>query len=124
MTAPIKIIDLFAGPGGLGEGFSSLKGSNGQQKFKIALSIEKEESAHKTLTLRAFYRQFPSHNIPSEYYDFLAGKLGQFPSDELYKKPSLKKHAKKAHEESRCLTLGEDNKEIHHAIDNALGQNP
>ena len=124
MTAPIKIIDLFAGPGGLGEGFSSLRSSDGQQKFKIALSIEKEESAHKTLTLRAFYRQFSPDNVPSEYYDYLAGKLGQNPSDELYQKSTLKKYAKKAHEESRCLTLGQDNKEIHHAIDNALGLSP
>jgi DNA (cytosine-5)-methyltransferase 1 len=52
MTKPINIIDLFAGPGGLGEGFSALK-ENGKPVFKIRMSVEKEASAHKTLTLRA-----------------------------------------------------------------------
>ena len=49
----VPIIDLFAGPGGLGEGFSSLKNS-----FVIKLSIEKDENAHQTLELRSFARQF------------------------------------------------------------------
>ncbi|MCO4794291.1 MAG: DNA cytosine methyltransferase [Bacteriovoracaceae bacterium] len=123
MTAPIKIIDLFAGPGGLGEGFSSLRDEQENPIFKIALSIEKEESAHKTLTLRAFYRQFEFNKVPKEYYDFLKGKLGKDPFDTLFQIPKLKKYADKAFEEAKCLTLGEDNKEIHRLIKNALGKN-
>ena len=67
----IKIIDLFAGPGGLGEGFSSVKSENGNRVFKIKLSIEKDEYAHKTLELRAFYRQFIGRTVPVEYYEYL-----------------------------------------------------
>ncbi|MBP8297105.1 MAG: DNA cytosine methyltransferase, partial [Burkholderiales bacterium] len=51
---PIDVIDLFAGPGGLGEGFGSL--DNGKS-FRIVVSAEMEESAHKTLTLRSFFRK-------------------------------------------------------------------
>ena len=43
----IPIIDLFAGPGGLGEGFTSVVDENNNRFFKIALSIEKDEFAHK-----------------------------------------------------------------------------
>jgi DNA (cytosine-5)-methyltransferase 1 len=67
----IPIIDLFAGPGGLGEGFTSIVDKNNERFFKIALSIEKDEFAHKTLTLRSFLRQFPVNKLPKEYYDFL-----------------------------------------------------
>lgn len=69
----IPIIDLFAGPGGLGEGFMSILDEQGHSKFDIKLSIEKDESAHKTLTLRSFYRQFKKHSrdVPSEYYEAL-----------------------------------------------------
>lgn len=49
----IPIIDLFAGPGGLGEGFSSVL-SNKTRVFDIKLSIEKDANAHKTLELRSF----------------------------------------------------------------------
>lgn len=122
MTAPIKIIDLFAGPGGLGEGFSSLRDENGNPIFRIALSIEKEKSAHKTLTLRAFFRQFPPQNIPAEYYEFLQGKLGNDPSEQLFKIPHLKKFGERACSEAKCLTLGEDNDKINASIDTALGE--
>ena len=71
MTDTIKVIDLFAGPGGLGEGFSAFKTPDGTHPFKIVASVEKEASAHKTLTLRAFYRQFLGRGIPPEYYEYL-----------------------------------------------------
>ena len=67
----IPIIDLFAGPGGLGEGFTRY--DKGDIRYKIALSIEMDKYAHKTLELRAFYRQFDKNKVPYEYYDYLAG---------------------------------------------------
>ncbi|WP_417238764.1 DNA cytosine methyltransferase [Bizionia sp.] len=72
-TSKIPIIDLFAGPGGLGEGFMSLKNDEGKSIFDIKLSIEKDINAHKTLTLRSFYRQFVKDNkrVPEDYYNAL-----------------------------------------------------
>ena len=37
-----KTVDLFAGPGGLAEGFSAFRRANGKKIFDIALSVEKE----------------------------------------------------------------------------------
>jgi len=71
MSDSIKVIDLFAGPGGLGEGFSVFKNEHGAHPFKIVASVEKEASAHKTLTLRAFYRHFLDKTVPEEYYEYL-----------------------------------------------------
>jgi DNA (cytosine-5)-methyltransferase 1 len=69
---PIPVIDVFAGPGGLSEGFSSVKG-NGKLFFDVKLSIEKDPIAHRTLELRSFYRQFIKQGkpVPPEYYDVL-----------------------------------------------------
>ncbi|MBN2572488.1 MAG: DNA cytosine methyltransferase [Ignavibacteriales bacterium] len=67
----IPIIDLFAGPGGLGEGFSSVRDQKGKKIFDIRLSIEKDEHAHKTLRLRSFYRQFEDGKIPELYYQYI-----------------------------------------------------
>lgn len=72
----IPVIDLFAGPGGLGEGFARFrprKLCGSAQPFRIALSIEKDAYAHRTLRLRAFVRQFERHRIPSAYFDFIRG---------------------------------------------------
>ena len=113
MTKAIKVIDLFAGPGGLGEGFSANK-----NKFKIVVSIENEASAYKTLLLRAFYRQFKT--VPIEYYQFLKGQLGASPEDELYKIPKFKKQLQAASKEALQLTLGVDNEEIYRAIRQAI----
>ncbi len=49
---PVPVIDLFAGPGGLGEGFSRTE----SVRFEIAVSIEKDAMAHQTLRLRAAHR--------------------------------------------------------------------
>lgn len=70
----IPIIDLFAGPGGLGEGFSSLFDNNNERTFDIRLSIEKDQHAHKTLELRSFFRQFKKGEAPEAYYDVLRAK--------------------------------------------------
>jgi len=76
----INVVDIFAGPGGLSEGFSSVLDSNGRQFFNVVLSIEKEEQAHKTLMLRSFFRQF-GDSAPTDYYRFLRGEIN---SEELY----------------------------------------
>jgi DNA (cytosine-5)-methyltransferase 1 len=70
-TQPVPVIDLFAGPGGLGEGFASYGRSSKGQAFEIKLSIEKDAFAHQTLQLRSFFRQFPHGRAPAAYYDFL-----------------------------------------------------
>lgn len=69
-----NVVDLFAGPGGLAEGFGSLI-VNGTRRFNIRLSIEKEPVPFQTLKLRAFFRSFEPGQAPSEYYDFLAGRI-------------------------------------------------
>ncbi len=48
----VPVIDLFAGPGGLGEGFSRAVSAG----FQVAVSIEKDEMAFETLRLRAAHR--------------------------------------------------------------------
>jgi len=73
----IPVIDLFAGPGGLGEGFSSVQEPSGAARFRIALSVEKDPAARRTLRLRAFFRQFPRGAVPWDYYDHLAGRLSE-----------------------------------------------
>lgn len=68
------IVDLFAGPGGLAEGFAGYRDGAGAAPFDIAFSVEKEKSAHATLLLRSFLRQF-GDEFPAAYYDFLRGRL-------------------------------------------------
>ena len=94
----IEVIDLFAGPGGLGEGFSSFK-SDKVKPFKIKISIEKEKFAHQTLILRSFYRQFKK--VPEEYYEYLRGKISK---EELYLKYPVE--TKKALAEAYWAELG------------------
>ena len=74
MRKKIPIIDLFAGPGGLGEGFSSLTDSTGESIFQILMSVEMESSAHKTLRLRSFFRKIydTEGKIPQQYLDYIS----------------------------------------------------
>jgi DNA (cytosine-5)-methyltransferase 1 len=71
MSSKIHIVDLFSGPGGLGEGFCAYTAEQHLMKYHLAVSIEKDAAAHKTLRLRAFLRQFAQ--FPDVYYEFLAG---------------------------------------------------
>src|ERR1051326_4142618 len=97
---PIPVIDLFAGPGGLGEGFSALR-RGGEPVFKIKLSIEKDQFAHRTLLLRAFYRLFPHGRAPEAYYDYLFGVITR---DELFAR--FPDQAEKASQEAWHAELG------------------
>lgn len=69
----IPIIDLFAGPGGLGEGFSSLRDSDGKPIFQSIMSIEKEAQAHKTLRLRSYVRKILNEDgsVPQVYLRYM-----------------------------------------------------
>ena len=81
------VIDIFAGPGGLGEGFASLKNDDNKPAFKSLLSVEREEFAHKTLVLRHVLRQFNDNEYPDEYYDYISGCISL---DVFYKEHKLK----------------------------------
>jgi len=76
---PYPVVDLFAGPGGLGEGFTSMTAPSDSSRyaFRTAVSIEAEEHAHATLKLRHFYRQFPPQGAPDDYYEYLAGNISK-----------------------------------------------
>ncbi len=82
----VPIIDLFAGPGGLAEGFSSLVDKNNERYFDVKLSIEKDPHARETLKLRSFIRQFPHKQLPKEYYQFLRKEISIDALYELYPK--------------------------------------
>jgi DNA (cytosine-5)-methyltransferase 1 len=67
-------VDIFAGPGGLGEGFSAFE-SEGENPFDVRLSIEKDLVACATLELRKFFRQFASP--PAEIAAYFSGQLSR-----------------------------------------------
>lgn len=74
MPTTFPVIDLFAGPGGLGEGFSAfIGGASSAHGFDVRLSIEMDPVAHQTLLLRKFFRAFDAP--PDDYYAYLAGRL-------------------------------------------------
>jgi DNA (cytosine-5)-methyltransferase 1 len=78
LPATFGIVDLFAGPGGLGEGFASLRVGD-YSPFQIGISVEKETSAHRTLTLRAFVRAYAEKHgaLPKAYIDFHTGQSAE-----------------------------------------------
>ncbi len=102
----IPIIDLFAGPGGLGEGFSSLTDQKGERVFDIKLSIEKDTHAHETLRLRSFFRKFPIGEAPEAYYEILKSKTWEKRKkliDDLQNK--FKEQWNDANREAWCIEL-------------------
>jgi DNA (cytosine-5)-methyltransferase 1 len=115
-TNPSPVIDLFAGPGGLGEGFASVA-SCGKPAFRVALSIEMDPFAHQTLELRSFFRQFSPGKLPPEYYAFLRGEISR---NDLFECRS--QEAGRAREEAWQAELGkvspeEVDRRIRHVLD-------
>lgn len=120
--APIGVIDIFAGPGGLGEGFSSFQDSRGSQSFELGVSAEMELSAHATLRLRAFLRLLRDQEgaYPRPYAEFLslvASGAVRDPADHFGTGP-LASLWRTADEEALHLTLGtaEDNARLYSRI--------
>lgn len=72
----IPVIDIFAGPGGLNEGFSELVDSSGSKVFTTVASIEMESSAVRTLRLRSVFRELSitGKYLPN-YYQFIRGEI-------------------------------------------------
>lgn len=108
----IGVIDIFAGPGGLGEGFSSFEPTpgSGTRPFELAVSAEMEASAHATLKLRAFYRLLTRQEggVPKDYYSYLeqvAKGMGAPPSIH-FGTGKWKALWMQAEEEALNLTLG------------------
>ncbi len=108
----IGVIDIFAGPGGLGEGFSNFESSPGTRPFQIAVSAEMEKSAHATLQLRAFLRLATRRDgcIPREYHEYLervANHVATSPGEQFaHGKWKSLWHA--AEQEALNLTLGHE----------------
>lgn len=120
----IPVIDLFAGPGGLGEGFSSCTDLDGKQVFKIVLSIEKDPYAHSTLELRSFFRKFSKGRVPEEYYEYIRKKsLTRSPKEHQKLRAKLFKkypgEAQQARREVWHAELGKS-KELHERIDSRI----
>lgn len=115
----IPVIDLFAGPGGLCEGFSSVVDATGARRFAVKASIEKDPVAHRTLLLRAIFRKFPKGEVPDCYYDYVRGKVTR---EQFLAHPYIKDAAEHAFEEARCAELGvTPAKEVDGWIRQALG---
>lgn len=100
MPGPVPIVDLFSGPGGLGEGFARVRDHKGRPRFRINVSIECEAAAYTTLRLRAFLRHFD--RPPPEYLDWINSGTAQPDWSTLY--PS---QWQAANDEARCMRLGE-----------------
>lgn len=70
-SATIPVVDIFAGAGGLGEGFEAFADG---QRFHVALSAEMDRHAVATLRTRAFFRSFVPGQAPKSYYQYLKGE--------------------------------------------------
>lgn len=105
---PIPIIDLFAGPGGLGEGFASLRGHGGKAFFEIGLSIEKNPVAHRTLTLRAVFRRLCGTKDIRHYYSYIRGEIDEAAFRRI---PAVASAFAHAETEARCLELGKSDED-------------
>ena len=115
--AAYPVVDIFAGPGGLGEGFFSFTRDR-DVCFISAVSIEQDKFAHRTLLLRHFLRAFKSGKFPEDYYRYLKGGIML---DELYElHPKQKEQAENS---AIRASLGDNNhKFIRNLISDRLQQ--
>jgi DNA (cytosine-5)-methyltransferase 1 len=119
-SLPIPVVDLFAGPGGLGEGFSRVEGG---KAFRTIISIEKDPQAIETLRLRAFYRAYMRHHgvVPQAYLDLLASDTAEEREAAIVQLAKFKEWTD-ARKEACHLELGIHNRKINSLIRKRLGK--
>jgi DNA (cytosine-5)-methyltransferase 1 len=98
---PIPVIDLFAGPGGLNEGFNQVRDTRGRRMFQTRVSVEFEALAHRTLELRALFRRLEDHGEKAHYYEYVRGGILR---EELFRRSG--EHGAHAQREALHAELG------------------
>jgi DNA (cytosine-5)-methyltransferase 1 len=112
----IPAIDIFAGPGGLAEGFSNAD-------FDIRLSVEMDDHAHNTLRFRSFCRKLIKEKSRDELMQFYSKPEPNNTFDQAKLTSKHPKLWKLAQEEAMQATLGKTPpEEISQRIEIALGK--
>lgn len=97
------VVDLFAGPGGLGEGFAACHSEENLPRFRNVVSIERDTWSHSTLKLRHFFRELSSSDEMDDYYRYLDSDIEL---SELYRRhPGARAEADKA---ALKISLGDE----------------
>lgn len=120
MSSPFPLIDLFAGPGGLSEGFSSVRDRMGTPVYKAGVSIEMDVPAHATLSMRGLFRHLMRERCLDPYFDFVRGDTA---FQEFLALPRIAQFLPAVAEEARCAELGKDEpRKIDKWIAEAIGK--
>ena len=99
----IPVVDVFAGPGGLNEGFSSLR-RDGQPVFNVAASFEMESNAVETLVMRSAIRLLSEPDHPFPLYERMLG--GSISELELRANERFSKAIESSREHVHAVELG------------------
>jgi len=115
----ISVVDIFAGPGGLNEGFAQFR-RNDDPVFDVVASFEMDRYAVETLRLRAAVRALSlDGSLYGPYRDLLAGRSTV---DQLRADPEFAAQLVKAEDHVHQLELGPDTRaESGRLIEAALG---
>ncbi|NQD87178.1 DNA cytosine methyltransferase [Paenarthrobacter sp. CM16] len=119
----MPVVDVFAGPGGLNEGFSSVRDSSGGSVFRTVASIEMEKSAVQTLRFRSAMRALRNGGADASrgLDDFFRGELSM---TALHADPDFQVAYKDALEEVHEFVLAEESRaESDAIIKRAIGPN-
>ena len=100
----IPVVDLFAGPGGLNEGFSSFGLDTGEPIFQTIASFEMDQSACNTLAVRGAYRRLLNDELGFEAYRQL--HTGEMTLEQAQRNKRFDNAFSASRDEVHCLELG------------------